>query len=154
MPPLDDRTYPAQIDESVSKTHIESQDFNDILDFAARLHQRYRLKDTRSHRTLAMLIGALGLAVRAARRDPESVNARCRKAGIKAVRLEVRVTRLIVGGRTAGQDQSARWANAAAYVAHPPNGNVPPPDWRAAVRYVERRGYRRLANLYAKRGRP
>jgi hypothetical protein len=105
----------------------------------------------RSHTAIRMFIGALGLAVREARRDPETANAACRKAGVKAKRLETRVTRLIAGRRNRErQDQIARWANAAAYIAHPPNGDVPPSDWREAARYVSRRGgVRRLSNLYA-----
>jgi hypothetical protein len=47
----------------------------------------------------------------------------------------------------------ARWANCAAYVAHPPNGDPPPATWREAVRYINRRGgVRRLSDLYARRG--
>jgi hypothetical protein len=90
-----------------------------------------------------MFVGGLGLAVREARRDPEMANDICRKAGIKARRREVRVTRLIAGSRNPRrQDQIPRWANCAAYIAHPPNGDVPPADWR-------RGGLRRLSDLYA-----
>jgi hypothetical protein len=47
-------------------------------------------------------------------------------------------------------DQVPRWANAAAYLAHPPNGDEPPPTWRQAIRYINQRGgIRNLSNLYA-----
>jgi hypothetical protein len=37
-----------------------------------------------------------------------------------------------------------------AYIAHPPNGDDPPPTWRQAIRYINRRGgVRNLSNLYA-----
>src|SRR5438045_54357 len=105
--------------ESVSKTH-----FSEALAFAARLYGRVLLRDLRSHTAIRMFCGALAVAVREARRDPETANALCRKAGIKGKRLEVRVTRLIAGRRNRQrQDQIARWAHAAAYVAHPLNGD-------------------------------
>jgi hypothetical protein len=98
-----------------------------------------------------MCVAQLGLAVREARRDPVAVNAACRKASIKGRRLEVRVVRLVVGRRMRSRsDQVPRWANAAAYIAHPPNGDQPPPTWRQAIRYINRRGaVRNLSNLYA-----
>jgi len=144
--PLD----PTPILESVSKTH-----FSEALSFAARLYGRVLLRDLRSHTTIRMFCGALAMALREARRDPESANAMCRNLGIKGKRLEVRVTRLIAGRRNRQrQDQIARWANAAAYVADPPNGDAAPDDWREATRYITRRGgIRRLSNLYSQRGR-
>jgi hypothetical protein len=98
-----------------------------------------------------MCVAQLGLAVREARRDPEAANAACRKAGIKGKRLEVRVVRLVAGRRIrARSDQVPRWANAAAYIAHPPNGDEPPATWRDAIRYINRRGgVRNLSDLYA-----
>src|SRR5436853_21875 len=134
--------------ESVSKTH-----FSEAFDLAARLYGRVLLRDVRSHTAVRMFCGALAAAVREARHDPETANAMCRKVGIKGKRLEVRVTRLIAGRRNRqSQDQIARWANAAAYVAHPLNGDVVPQDWREAARYITRRGgIRRLSNLYAQR---
>src|SRR5205814_9082007 len=95
----------------------------------------------------------LAVAVREARRDPETANAMCRKLGIKGKRLEVRITRLIAGRRNRQrQDQIARWANVAAYVAHPLNGDGAPENWQEAARYITRRGgIRRLSNLYAQR---
>lgn len=133
----------------VSKTHP----FTDALGFAAKLYGRVLLRDMRSHASLRMFVSALAMAVREARRDPEIANAACRKVRIKAKRIEVRVTRLAAGRRNSTrQDQTARWANAAAYVAHPPNGDEPPLDWRAAARYIAKRGgIRRISNLYANR---
>jgi hypothetical protein len=98
-----------------------------------------------------MCVAQLGLAVREARRDPVAVNAACRTAGIKGRRLEVRVVRLVAGRRIRSRsDQVPRWANAAAYIAQPPNGDDPPPTWRQAIRYINRRGgVRNLSNLYA-----
>jgi DNA N-6-adenine-methyltransferase Dam len=121
------------------------------LDFARRLFGRVALRDWRSHHAIRMCVAQLGLAVREARRDPVGVNAACRKAGIKGRRLEVRVVRLVAGRRIHSRsDQVARWANAAAYIAHPPNGDEPPPTWRHATRYVNQRGgVRNLSNLYA-----
>lgn len=136
--------------ESVSKTHF----FTSAVDLATRLYGRVVLRDLRSHTAIRMFCGALAIVVREARRDPETANAVCRKLGIKGKRLEVRVTRLIAGRRNGQrQDQIARWANAAAYVAQPPNGDVASNDWREAARYIARRGgIRRLSNLYAQRG--
>jgi DNA N-6-adenine-methyltransferase Dam len=137
--------------ESVSKTHS----FAGALDFASRLYAHVVLRDLRSHTAIRMFCGSLAIAVRAARREPETTNAMCRKLGIKGRRLEVRVTRLIAGRRNGQrQDQIARWANAAAYVARPLNGDEAPGDWREAARYIARRGgIRPLSNLYAQRTR-
>jgi hypothetical protein len=135
----------------VSKTHSLA----DALDFATRLYGRVVLRDLRSHAAIGMFCGALAVVVREARRDPETANAMCRSFGIKGRRLEVRVLRLIAGrGNRQRQDQIYRWANAAAYVALPLNGDDAPGDWREAARYIRRRGgIRRLSNLYAQRGR-
>jgi len=84
------------------------------------------LRDTRSHKAIRAFVAALALAVREARRDPAPVNASCKKLRISGRRLEVRVTRLVVGKRNPKrQDQVARWASAAAYVAHPLCGDAP-----------------------------
>lgn len=135
--------------ESVSTTHSLSV----ILDFASRLYGRVALREMRTHTAVRMFVAGLGLAVRAARQQPDVAKDICRKAGIKANRLEVRITRLIVGRRDPRhQDQVHRWANAAAYIAHPPNGDAPPSTWRDAYRYIgHRNGYRKLSDLYAKR---
>jgi hypothetical protein len=103
-----------------------------------------------------MCVAQLGLAVREARRDPVAANEACRKARISARRLEVRVVRLVAGRRIGNRsDQIHRWANAAAYIAHPPNGDEPPPTWRHLIRYINRRGgVRKLSNLYASRATP
>jgi hypothetical protein len=148
--PLDNA--PTGVRENVSKTHLDLH-FAQSTAFARRLCGRVALRNMRSHFAIQMFIAALGLAVREARRNPEIANAACHKAGVKAKRLEVRIARLVVGKRIrARQDQIARWANAAAYIAHPPNGDVPPADWRDATRYIIRRGgLRRLSNLYAHR---
>jgi hypothetical protein len=108
-------------------------------------------RDWRSYHAIRMYVAQLGLAVREARRDPVAVNAACQKAGIKGRRFEVRVVRLVAGRRIRSRsDQVPRWANAAAYIAHLPNGDEPPPTWRQAIRYINRRsGVRRLSNLYA-----
>lgn len=129
----------------------QSSPLERALDFTSRLYARVALREMRSHTAIRMFVGGLGLAVREARRDPEMANDICRKAGIKARRLEVRVTRLIAGRRSPRrQDQIPRWANCAAYIAHPPNGDLPPADWRQAARYISRRGgLRRLSDLYA-----
>ena len=121
------------------------------LEFARRLFGRVAARDWRSHHAIRMYVAQLGLAVREARRDPVTVNAACRKAFIKGKRLEVRVVRLVAGRRIPSRsDQVPRWANAAAYIAHPPNGDEPPPTWRHAIRYINRRGgVRNLSNLYA-----
>jgi len=118
-----------------------------------RLYGRLALRHVRTHHAIRMFVAGLGLTVRAARHDPQTVNERCRKLGIKGKRLEVRTTRLVIGRRSVvTQDQTHRWANAAAYIAHPPNRDVPPPNWREALRYINRRGVRGLSNLYARRG--
>jgi hypothetical protein len=126
------------------------------IDFARRLFGRVAARDWRSHHAIRMYVAQLGLVVREARRDPAAANEICRKAGIKAKRLEVRVVRLVAGRRNSGRsDQVHRWANAAAYIAHPPNGDEPPATWRDAIRYINRRGGRRgvrnLSDLYASR---
>jgi hypothetical protein len=150
---------------SVSKTQIsEPADFLQALATARKIYGRVAIRDSRTHAAVRMLVAALGLAVREARHNPEAVNAECLKQGIRATRLEVRVTRLAVGrarlrpGDSAGygvQDQTPRWASAAAYVAEPPNGDPAPQTLREAIRYVDRRGgVRRLSNLYARRGSP
>jgi hypothetical protein len=60
------------------------------------------------------------------------------------------VIRLAAGRRNRNRsDQIHRWANCAAYLAHPPNGDPPPATWRDAIRYVTRRGLRNLSDLYA-----
>jgi hypothetical protein len=121
------------------------------LDLARPLYGRVAVRDWRSHHAIRMCVAQLGLAVREARRDPVAVNAACRKASIKGRRLEVRVVRLVAGRRMRSRsDQVPRWANAAAYIAHPPNGDEPPPTWRHAIRYINQRGgVRNLSNLYA-----
>src|SRR3954452_12543263 len=104
---------------------------------ARRLYGRVAARDMRSHRAIRMLVAQLGIAVREARRDPEAANEICRKARIKGRRLEVRGVRLVAGVRLVpGRDQVPRWANAAAYIAHPLNGDPPPPTWRDAIRYI------------------
>jgi hypothetical protein len=131
-------------------------DFAEALALARKIHGRVAIREIRSHLTARLFVAALSIAVREARRDPEAVRLESIRSHIRAVRLEVRVTRLAVGRSPAkGQDQVARWANAAAYVAEPPNGDPPPPNWRAAVRYINRRGgMRRLSDLWSTRGTP
>jgi hypothetical protein len=147
--------YTLPDDKSVSKTHFLDNNLSltNALEFATRLYGRVALGDLRSHHRLRTFIAGLGLAIREGRRDPERVNAACRKARIKGVRLEVRVARLVVGrSNPRKSNQIARWANAAAYVAHPPNGDVPPQMLRDALRYVVRRGGMRiLSDLYSHR---
>ena len=128
-------------------------DFVQALELAQRLFSRVAARDWRSHRAIRMMIAALGIAVRHARYDPDITNSLCRKRGIKGKRLEVRVVRLVAGTRVGNRsDQVARWANAAAYVACPPNGDEPPPTWRDAIRYINRRGgMRNLSDLYGSR---
>jgi hypothetical protein len=145
--------------KSVSPTHIAATarvNFEEELAFAVRLYGRINLRDVRSHRAVRTLIAQLGLVVRQARRDPETANAACRKAKIVGKRLEVRVTHLITGRRN-GKPSTVihRWANAACYIAEPLNGDEPPATWKAALRYINRRGgYRNLADLYAGKNPP
>jgi hypothetical protein len=129
---------------------------HEALEFARRLFGRAEARDWRSHHAIRMYVAQLGLVVREARRDPVAANEACRKAGIRARRLEVRAVRLVAGRRIHNRsDQTPRWANAAAYIAHPPNGDEPPPTWRHAIRYINRRGgVRKLSNLYASRATP
>jgi hypothetical protein len=129
---------------------------HETLELARRLFGRVAARDWRSHHAIRMCVAQLGLAVREARRDPVAANEACRKARIRARRLEVRVVRLVAGRRIGNRsDQIHRWANAAAYIAHPPNGDEPPPTWRHLIRYINRRGgVRKLSNLYASRATP
>lgn len=112
------------------------------MELARRLYSRVAARDLRSHWAIRMLVAQLGIAVREARRDPEAANEICRKAPIKGRRLEVRIVRLVAGGRLVPgwADQVPRWANAAAYLAHPPNGDPPPVGLLAAIRYINKRG--------------
>src|SRR4051794_28164958 len=104
--PLDSST---PIPGNVSSTHS----LDDTLAFSGRLYERLSLRHTRSHHAIRLFIAALGLAVREARRDPQAVNERCRKAGVGGKRLETRLCRLIIGRRNpAKQDPVARWVNA------------------------------------------
>jgi hypothetical protein len=142
--------------ETVSKTHNPApfpaaDGLGEAIAFARRVYGRVGVREQRSHHAIRMFVASLALAVREARRDPESANAACKKAGIKGKRIEVRVARLVAGRRIPGRpDQTARWANCAAYLAHPPNGDEPPGSWREALRYVVRRGgVRCLSDLYA-----
>jgi hypothetical protein len=145
--------------QSVSKTQTraprltaEAGALDDALDLARRLYGRLGVRDARSHHAIRSFVASLALAVRAARRDPETTNVACRNAGVQAKRIEVRVARLIAGRTRARQDQIARWANAAAYIARPPNGDEPPASWREAIRYINKRGgVRALSNLHAAR---
>lgn len=128
-------------------------DLLQALELAERLFSRVAARDWRSHRAIRMMVAALGIAIRHARRDPEVTTNLCRKRGIKGKRLEVRVVRLVAGKRVRNRsDQVARWANAAAYVACPPNGDEAPQTWRDAIRYINRRGgMRNLSDLYGSR---
>jgi hypothetical protein len=142
--------------KSVSPTHFALGHFEEELAFAVRLYGRINIRDVRSHRAVRTFIAQLGLVVRQARRDPETANAACRKAKIVGKRLEVRVTHLITGRRN-GKPSTVihRWANAPRYIASPPNGDEPPPTWKAASRYINKRGgYRNLADLYAGKNPP
>src|SRR5437868_11684600 len=99
-------------------------ELQDALDLARRLFGRVAVRDWRSHDAIRTYVAQLGLVVRAARRDPILANEACRKACIKGRRIEVRMVRLVAGGRIRSRiDQVPRWANAAAYIAHPPNGD-------------------------------
>ena len=124
---------------------------HDALELARRLFGRVAARDWRSHDAIRMYVAQLGLVVREARRNPVAANEACRKVGIKGRRLEVRMVRLVAGKRVRSRaDQVPRWANAAAYIAHPPNGDGPPSTLREAIRYINRRGgVRNLSDLYA-----
>jgi hypothetical protein len=137
-----------QTRESVRKTHSP---FDDALRRADWFWGRLRLRNVRSHAGLRCFIAALGLLVREARRDRVTADRLCKERGANGVRLEVRITRLVATGPydPDKQDQTARWASAAAYIARPPNGDPPPATWKEAVRYAERRGITKLARLYA-----
>jgi hypothetical protein len=123
---------------------------HDTLEFARRLFGRVAARDWWSHHAIRMYVAQLGLAVREARRDPAAANEACRKARIKGRRLEVRIVRLVAGRRVRSRSDQVPRANAAAYIAHSPNGDEPPPTWRHAIRYINRRGgVRNLSDLYA-----
>jgi hypothetical protein len=127
--------------------------FDESIAFARRLHGRLQLRNLRSYQAVRMYVAALGLVVREARRNREAAEAALKAARVRGRRFEVRVCRLVAGKwNTGGFD--AVWANAAGYIAHPCNGDPPPETWRDAIRYMDRRGgMRRLANLYASRGK-
>lgn len=124
------------------------------LNLAHRLYRRVRLRDIRSDRALRLFLAGAALLIREARQHPERFDRQCAEAEIKRgkKRLEVRAIRL------AANDPglyAPKWANAAAYIAQPPNGDPPPPTLRAAERYLRKRGnMRTLSNLYAARCRP
>jgi hypothetical protein len=118
------------------------------LNVARRLYRKVKLREIRSDRAVHLFVAAAGLLVREAHRHPERFDRQCAEAGIKPdkKRLEVRAVRL------AAEDPGLRapkWANAAAYIALPPNGDPPPPTLRAAERYLRKRhGMRKVSDLY------
>jgi hypothetical protein len=124
------------------------------LNLARRLYRRVRLRDLRSDRALRLFLAGAALLIREARRHPERFDRQCAEAGIKRgrKRLEVRAIRLAANDPGL---HAPKWANSAAYIALPPNGDPPPPTLRAAERYLRKRGnMRKVSNLYAARCRP
>jgi hypothetical protein len=123
------------------------------LNLARRLYRRVRLRDIRSDRALRLFLAGAALLIREARQHPERFDQQCAEAGIKRGKksLEVRAIRLAANDPGL---HAPKWANAAAYIAMPPNGDLPPPTLRAAERYLRKRGgMRKLSNLFAARCR-
>jgi hypothetical protein len=119
------------------------------LNLARRLYRRVRLRDLRSDRALRLFLAGVALLIREALRRPERFDRLCAEAEIKRgkKRLEVRVIRLAANDPGL---HAPKWANAAAYIAMPPNGDPPPPTLRAAERYLRKRGgMREVSDLYA-----
>jgi hypothetical protein len=148
---------PCSTREGVRNAHIAESTNNPTpaRALAERVYSRFAIREVRSHRGLRMFIAALALAIREARQNPERTNEDCRRAGIRAKRIEVRLCRLVIGRRNPlRQDRVHRWASAASYVSMPLNGETPPHTWRKAIRYIERRGVSidNLARLYTGRG--
>jgi hypothetical protein len=124
------------------------------LNLARRLYRRVRLRDIRSDRALRLFLAGAALLIREARQHPERFDEECKKAGVKGgkKRSEVRAIRLAANDPGL---HAPKWANAAAYIALPPNGDPPPPTLRAAERYLRKRGgMRKLSNLFAAHRRP
>jgi hypothetical protein len=123
------------------------------LNLARRLYRRVRLRDIRSDRALRLFLAGAALLIREARQHPERFDQQCAEAGIKRGKkcLEVRAIRLAANDPGL---HAPKWANAAGYVARPPNGDPPPPTLRAAERYLRKRGgMREVSDLYAARRR-
>lgn len=104
------------------------------------------MREERKARTLRMFIASTALVVQAMKRDPEQARVECRKLGVKGRRPEMQALRLAAGDPGL---REPKWANAAAYVAQPPNGDGAPTTLREAARYMrERGGMRELSNLW------
>src|SRR5437764_15199155 len=93
------RAEPPEVPMRVTGQNVSETQFDAASAFASRLYGRVSLRQMRSHMAIRMFCAGLALAVREARRDPQTANAVCRRARVKGKRLEVRVTRLIVGRR-------------------------------------------------------
>lgn len=92
--------------------------------------------DEKVHRFIA----SSALMMRAARREPEEYQAEQKRLGIKP-RKNLREEMIAI--RVGSKDprlQQPHWANAAAYLAEPPNGDEPPVTVEAAVTYMKKRG--------------
>ncbi len=126
-----------------------STDLSATLDVARRLYRKVRLREIRSDRALRLFLAGAGLLVREAHRHPRRFDEECKKARVRGgkKRPEVRAIRLAANDPGL---HAPKWANAAAYIALPPNGDPPPPTLRAAERYLRKRGgMREISDLYA-----
>jgi len=125
--------------------------FADKLALARRAHVSTSLRRLRSDFAHHVFVSTVALFIREARADPQRFAANLKTAEIrasKAKRTEVLALRLATND-PAYRDPKA--ANAAAYLACPPNGDPPPPTVRACVRYIRQtqNGLRGLSDLYA-----
>ncbi len=128
--------------------------FIDALGLARRAFDKVKLREVRSDRAIRLFLASTALLLRDARRDPVRFNTECKAAGVKGgkKRVEVRAIRLAASDPTLHQP---KWANCAAYLAAPPNGDPPPATLRAAERYIRRKGgIRALSDLHASHNKP
>ena len=123
-------------------TEIQTGDypqFIDALGLARRAFDKVKLREVRSDRAIRLFLASTALLLREARRDPVRFNTECKTAGVKGGkrRVEVRAIRLAASDPALHQP---KWANCAAYLAAPPNGDPPPTTLLAAERYIRGRG--------------
>ena len=132
-----------------SRTDLDdSTVFAATLDVARRLYVRLSLRELRSDRALRLFLAGAALLIREAQRHPQRFDEECKKARVKGgkKRPEVRAIRLAANDPGL---HAPKWANAAAYIALPPNGDPPPLTLRAAERYLRKRGnMRKVSDLY------
>jgi len=139
-------------DSAPMAENLDNPTFEAAEQRAHEAYQQLTLADQRRDQVLWEFIAFTAFLIREARRDPVRMMERAKAIGLtRKTRGELKAVRVAAGLPKLG-DGEAHWANAAAYVAEPPNGDKPPETVEDAVDYIDSRGgVKKLSELWAHR---